>query len=177
MDKPLAEMLSNLEPKVIQTIFELLEPDTDTHLYLEEIANQSHDTESPIERMLLAALLLKASSLNNYWLDVWCQYSDFPMKTYYRCDFKVSIDNVGDLSTDKCKSADVLVECDGHDFHEKTKAQVEYRNKRDLELKKAGYDILHFSGSQIYKDPIKCANEIIDYLIIKAEGKGNNGRT
>lgn len=58
----------------------------------------------------------------------------------------------------------LIIECDGHDFHEKTKQQVVYRNNRDLELKKMGYDILHFSGSQIYQNPIKCASDVYNYF-------------
>lgn len=30
-----------------------------------------------------------------------------------------------------------------------------------------GYDILRFSGSQIYENPFKCANDIFDYLLAK----------
>lgn len=65
----------------------------------------------------------------------------------------------------------VLVECDGHEFHEKTKAQVKSRNERDYDLKMDGYDILHFSGSQIYEDPFACAKEIYDYCEKKMESK------
>ena len=58
----------------------------------------------------------------------------------------------------------LVIECDGHEFHEKTKEQVERRNNRDLDLKSAGYDVLHFSGSQIYKNPMKCADETFRYI-------------
>lgn len=61
----------------------------------------------------------------------------------------------------------LIVECDGHEFHKKTKEQIAHDNQRDLDLKSAGYDILHFSGSQIYRDPYKCAKDTIDYLISK----------
>ena len=61
----------------------------------------------------------------------------------------------------------LIIECDGHDFHEKTKKQVEYRNNRDFDLKSIGCDILHFSGSQIYKDPIKCASDVLVYALSK----------
>lgn len=61
----------------------------------------------------------------------------------------------------------LIIECDGHEFHEKTKEQVAHNNERDLNLKLAGYDVLHFSGSQIYNDPFKCAEEIINYILLK----------
>ena len=58
----------------------------------------------------------------------------------------------------------LIIECDGHEFHEKTKEQVAYNNERDMELKKMGYDVLHFNGRQIYIDPIKCANDVYNYF-------------
>lgn len=72
------------------------------------------------------------------------------------------------------ESAHIIVECDGHDFHEKTKKQVEYGNNRDFDLKNAGYEVIHFSGSQIYKDPFLCAEKVLMYL--NKIMVGENGR-
>lgn len=64
----------------------------------------------------------------------------------------------------------LVVECDGHDFHEKTKEQVEKTNQRNFDLQKEGYEILHFSGSQIYQNPIKCASAVFEYIKSKVGG-------
>ena len=64
---------------------------------------------------------------------------------------------------------DVVVECDGHEFHQKTKEQIVRDNEREYEIKKAGFDVLRFSGSQIYHTPFKCANDVFDYLVSKHE--------
>jgi len=61
----------------------------------------------------------------------------------------------------------LIIECDGHNFHEKTKEQVKHNNERDYDLKNAGFDVLHFSGHQIYTEPFKCANKTIDYILSK----------
>lgn len=61
----------------------------------------------------------------------------------------------------------LIVECDGHEFHEKTKEQVERRNQRDMDFKMAGYDVIHFSGSQLYKDAMGCANQVYTYIKTK----------
>lgn len=63
----------------------------------------------------------------------------------------------------RCASS-VLVECDGHDFHERTKAQAKRDKQRDRSLKLAGWTVLRFAGSEIYADPLTCAGEIIDHL-------------
>jgi very-short-patch-repair endonuclease len=57
-----------------------------------------------------------------------------------------------------------IVECDGHEFHKTTKEQVKNDNERDMELKKIGYDVIHFSGSQLYENAWKCADDVCDYI-------------
>ena len=61
----------------------------------------------------------------------------------------------------------LVIECDGHEFHAKTKEQVKRGNERDLALKLEGYDVLHFSGSQIYNDPFGCARDTVNYICNK----------
>ena len=58
----------------------------------------------------------------------------------------------------------VVVECDGHDFHERTKQQVKYDNERELELLTAGYDVVRFSGHQIYENPIMCVYKVHEFI-------------
>lgn len=54
------------------------------------------------------------------------------------------------LSPSNC----VIVELDGHEFHERTKSQVARRNHRDRVLASAGWRILHFSGSEFHRNPL-----------------------
>jgi very-short-patch-repair endonuclease len=56
------------------------------------------------------------------------------------------------------------VEMDGHDFHEKTKEQVAYDKERDRAIKLAGYEIIHFSGSEIYKNPSRVIAKIFQFM-------------
>lgn len=67
----------------------------------------------------------------------------------------------------------LLIECDGYDYHAKTKEQFENTNKKDREVRLLGYDILHFTGTEIYKNPLKCANETWEYIVKKEEQNGN----
>jgi hypothetical protein len=59
----------------------------------------------------------------------------------------------------------VVVECDGHEFHERTKEQARADKSRDRELTAMGYTVLHFTGSEIHADPWKCAREVYRVLI------------
>lgn len=68
----------------------------------------------------------------------------------------------------------ILVELDGHDFHEKTKEQVTYRNQRDRDLQMEGWKVLHYSGSELHRNPVQAAQDAYnvasaDWLAIKTE--------
>lgn len=79
----------------------------------------------------------------------------------YYLDFAVITDDIK-----------LAVECDGHEFHEKTADQVIYGNNRDYDLIMCGFDVIHFSGSEIYNDPFECVKKTIRY-IEKQRGKVN----
>lgn len=71
----------------------------------------------------------------------------------YRVDFMVST-SLSDTAPA------VVVECDGHDFHERTKEQAERDRSRDREMQAKGYYVFRFTGSEIYRDAFKCAREV-----------------
>jgi very-short-patch-repair endonuclease len=57
----------------------------------------------------------------------------------------------------------LVVECDGFQYHS-TKEKFVADRQRDRLLKKNGFDVLRFSGSEIYKDPAKAGIELYQYL-------------
>lgn len=57
----------------------------------------------------------------------------------------------------------LIVECDGHDFHERTKEQAARDRLRDREAQAQGLTVFRFTGSQIYRDAWGCVGEIIDW--------------
>lgn len=59
----------------------------------------------------------------------------------------------------------IVVECDGHDFHEKTKKQAARDKSRDRFLQTKVHKVFRFTGSEIYNDPSGCADEIGNFLI------------
>lgn len=65
-----------------------------------------------------------------------------------------------------------VVECDGHDFHQKTKAQVERDNERTRDLQACGYEVIRFSGSEIYHKTEQCVKEIVKIILSKCEYRG-----
>lgn len=151
---------------------------TDTDFDKESIINSftsdgfNYDyCESPIEELFAVAYNIMLALLGFPYTEAFYLRSQTEIiangNTYY-ADFLVQAKSDDWFHCDR--DFKLVIECDGHDFHEKTKEQVERRNKRDLDIKSAGYDIIHFSGSQIYKDPMECANSVVVYMF-KNTGK------
>lgn len=72
----------------------------------------------------------------------------------YRADFLVEV--VRDGGT----VGSIVVECDGHDFHERTKEQAQRDRQRDRKMTIAGYQVMRFTGSEIYRSAGKCAHDL-----------------
>ena len=132
--------------------------------------------ESPIEQLLSLAIT-----------------EIYPMLNIPRL---IQIDRIENNSTVKCGSKkyriDILIyvsywdcekkfaiECDGHEFHQKTKQQVEKDNSRMRDLQEAGYTVIRFSGTEIYHEPMVCAAKIKSIIQAPAlkfiEGALKNG--
>ena len=75
----------------------------------------------------------------------------------YRVDFLLSQNEIGPSET----LSPVIVELDGHDFHDKDKKQRSYEKERDRYFVKEGYRVLHFTGSDVFTDPYKVSHEAL----------------
>lgn len=58
----------------------------------------------------------------------------------------------------------LVVECDGHEFHVVNKQQAERDRRNDRVMLKDGIATMRFTGSEIYRDPIACVDEVIAYF-------------
>ena len=75
----------------------------------------------------------------------------------YRVDFLIG-------SRGSERSALVVVECDGHDFHERTREQAAHDKRRDRRLTAAGHTVFRFTGSEIYRNAAGCAAETMNFV-------------
>lgn len=82
----------------------------------------------------------------------------------YRVDFVVTHHLLGSGEDDPQTEASVVIECDGHDFHERTKEQASRDKARDRRLQALGYQVFRFTGSDLYQRPIECAEEVLNLL-------------
>lgn len=132
--------------------------------------------DSPIER-LFAAALIDPRTTREYETHIellnppsglieHCQATPFPAVymwqqiqiDQYRVDFLLEDTAGHDLPK-------LIVECDGHDFHEKTKEQAQRDKARDRHLVARGFRLLRFTGSEIYRDPYEAAHEALRILM------------
>lgn len=68
----------------------------------------------------------------------------------YRADFVVEMDGLA-----------AVIECDGHDFHEKTRDQAAHDRKRDRTMQLMGMKVFRFTGSEVWKDADACVAEAL----------------
>lgn len=86
----------------------------------------------------------------------------------YRLDFVIGLLNQMEAAhfvKIGCEFPLIAVEVDGHEFHEKTKEQVAYRNQRDRALQQAGWIVFHFSWTELTTDGEKCVQEVLRHAL------------
>lgn len=123
--------------------------------------------ESPIEDIFYIACHVWCASeyidLNppftirdDFTMDLPCGIYIEPQKKIgqYKVDFFISSYGIGpDLH--------LIVELDGHDFHDKDKKQRSYEKARDRFFVKSGFKVLHYTGSDVVADPFKVTHECL----------------
>lgn len=127
------------------------------------------EVESPIEAMFLIGLFEEGAFDNalfrhaytrkffGYMIERTEICAQFKVGNY-RCDFAIWHNHRNGTMTR------ILIECDGHQFHDRTKEQAQRDKSRDRHLTAQGWRVLRFTGSEIYRDAEKCANEIAQIL-------------
>jgi very-short-patch-repair endonuclease len=76
----------------------------------------------------------------------------------YRVDFLISALHLTNMAQRR-----LVVECDGHAFHERTKEQAARDRSRDRYLTSHDFDVFRFTGSEIWRDPWECASQITSW--------------
>lgn len=61
-----------------------------------------------------------------------------------------------------------IIECDGHEFHERTPEQAERDKSRDRCMSRKGFKVVRYTGREIWRDPVLVAEEIVDDVVSNA---------
>ena len=130
--------------------------------------------ESPIEKLFLCALWSRGCWVGRLKLSLAPHFDGLCMDAResllavaapqiqigpYRVDFLLAM---------YCSATEplslVAVECDGHDFHEKTKHQAARDKRRDRDLQMRGVQVFRYTGAEIWHDAGGCASEVLLHL-------------
>lgn len=150
------------------------------HMQVSEYAARS--TDSPIETMMLLGLIGSAKGRfptvviaregEEPFSFRWGARDEFPMllvctqRKYL--GFRVDMVLSAAFGGVPCRDCSVAVECDGHEFHERTKEQAQRDRSRDRIISGIrGVTLLRFTGSEINRNAEACGAEAIDLLLRK----------
>jgi very-short-patch-repair endonuclease len=135
-------------------------------LHAEHFVDKYWPADSPIERLFMIAFWLVGGDAGGVIYDYpppgytdpdWFFVKPQAPILNYRADFLIGL-------VEFPNAKGVVVECDGHDYHERTKEQAAHDRKRDREMQSAGYKVFRFTGSELHRDAFKCAEEVVNEL-------------
>lgn len=111
------------------------------------------DNLTPIEEVMALILLNVRARMNLLRGGDFFNFIPQCKVKRYRVDFEIGF-----------LDGNYVIECDGHDFHEKTKEQVIYDKKRERFLISEGLKVLRFSGTEIIHDFLNIIDELCDFF-------------
>lgn len=130
----------------------------------EEMMSYIEHCESPIEQVLAMRFFEYLQSHHPHMLEfrdnldlveIRSQETIEANNNTYRADFVIPV-------WDRTANSGIVfvIECDGHDYHEKTIEQAQRDKKRDRDMAMEDYVVLRYTGSEIYSNP-EIAREIM----------------
>lgn len=138
--------------------------------FTEDISSCVNNCETPIERILGMEFYFWDLYSFCYYnpavdvVDIVEQYSITINGKAYRADFAIFVNY-----PKADKHLTFIIECDGHDYHEKTKEQAQRDKQKDRDLMMNGYIVVRFTGSELYKNSNKCIKDLIKIILRHAE--------
>ena len=106
--------------------------------------------------------------LERFAVRIWPQKMIRSLEKNYRADFVFRVicwEMEAGGYEEYCR---IVVEVDGHDFHEKTKQQAQRDKARDRHIIAAGFPVLRFTGSEVYRNAEGVVEEIYQLLYKRA---------
>lgn len=128
--------------------------------------------DTPIEQLFFAALMAVSASPDQGYPRILLTRAGFEPDTsiddYIFVQRQVTVndwrvDFLIHAKSSRGRIDQLVVECDGHDFHERTKEQAARDRSRDRALQASGITVFRFTGAEIWRDPWKCAEQAMDW--------------
>jgi len=130
--------------------------------------------ESPIEEaMMIAFLGVNAMCPIFKFEDDYLDLPLFQLVAHVRPQVSIAgyrVDILIEVKDDGKEVARIGVECDGHQYHDASREAAARDKARDRALTSAGIRIMRFTGSEIHRNAVSCANDVLD-VILKLSGR------
>jgi len=148
-------------------------------LLINELYYITEKCESPIEVIMLYGLLIVGQECHdtvNVRIDHKSLFKvvDSPYELLiepqkiiknYRVDFLLTATNYNPkFEKNGYYQKRVIVECDGHHYHDRTKEQAKRDKSKDRKLQSLGYEVYRYTGSEIWQDIMSGVQEIMNYF-------------
>jgi very-short-patch-repair endonuclease len=162
----LIKALTNLDDDIKDHLFGMWQRD------ILITAHKIKSCESPIEQLFAIYFLyaIKETGFADSNMVIFePQYEIHVNGRNFRVDFMIR-------AQIKAEWVSLVVECDGFEFHE-TKTQATKDKQRERLLRAAGYELIRFSGSEIWGNPYEVVLETIEFMkrmVGKKTGKAVN---
>lgn len=128
--------------------------------------------KSPIEQLLYLNLKYQSFYHGDSKIKIIPQYLIETRNKKYFADFLISMSEFMEMEDGMLyRGQKLIIECDGHDFHYNTKEKIEQDRIRERNISKLGYEVIRYTGTELYRDSSKCAFEVLQLLENKLKKK------
>lgn len=128
--------------------------------------------KSPIEQLLYLNLKYQSFYHGDLKIKIIPQYLIETRNKKYFADFLISMSEFMEMEDVMLyRGQKLIIECDGHDFHYNTKEKIEQDRIRKRNISKLGYEVIRYTGTELYRDSSKCAVEVLQLLENKLKKK------
>lgn len=148
-----------------ETLLDFIKSDYD-HLFFTAFSFSDFGASlSPIEQIFYAQYMINYALTQPSYMDLEVQKRIRVGKKEYIADFVVysRTDSVKRGFKMKYLKRPLIIELDGKEYHSSTE-QMNHDYDRENALKLAGYDIMRFTGSQVYNCPQKCIDNVREFV-------------
>lgn len=168
MRKNNLKVFNELCSKAKEMVFDAISSDkTYQFLYVDEL-DESLLYMSPIEQIFqIAYQIYSIKAYKDIVIELLPQQYIKANNNVYRVDFLLVYACDKDGSEKKLKKP-LVIETDGKNWHS-SKKQMNHDYERENDLKLAGYDVMRFTGSQVYNKPFDCISSVFDYVMNNCE--------
>jgi very-short-patch-repair endonuclease len=132
----------------------------------EHVIERAHRTHMADHQSSILVTISPQVQIGDYRVDILLEY-EF-LQREFPDEAKIVASNNGawtsrpEQAPSRRTGAKFVVECDGHEFHEKTKEQAAQDKRRDRTLQSLGFKVFRFTGMEINNDVLSCAEEVFD---------------